>query len=185
MTHCEIKTETLTQVLTQMLGEAVTHADYKLTPLKGGTVGEVYLVTGTATTATAQSPYKIVLKVQKKWERHGDSNSWRREYDLYMSPLGQSFSANFGWPTCYHAEFSEDETRLWMEYTVGVTGEALTLEMLEKAAAGLGRYQGKLYATKPVYLQDITNLGQTNAVENYYRHWKPKNVEYAYVRSTD
>lgn len=64
-------------------------------PLQGGTVGNVHLVSGTAETAEGEKlPYRIVLKIQKKWERYGDPGSWRREYDLYSSDLGATFSGN-------------------------------------------------------------------------------------------
>jgi len=176
--------ETLKFALSKMLGKTITSATHTIEQLQGGTVGNVQLISGIAKTATNETPYKIVLKIQKQWMRDGDPLSWRREYDLYASELGKSFSAPFRWPTCYHAAMNEaqDETQLWMEYVEGITGNSLTIEMLEAAATELGRYQGRLYAQNPDYLHSITNFGALNAVEDFYRHWKRKNVEYKYIR---
>jgi hypothetical protein len=117
-----------------MLGEKIIFADYQTMQLHGGTLGDVRLVTGMAKTAKGRElPYNVVLKTQKKWGRYGDPDSWRREYDLYMSELGATFSGSFRWPGCYHAGINkeENETQIWMEYIDGVSGRALTVEMLE------------------------------------------------------
>jgi len=166
--------EGLKTALGKMLGQDITSTEYQMETLQGGTVGDVLLVSGMANDAH----FKIVLKIQKKWERWGDPNSWRREYDLYVSNLGESFSPIFSWPKCYHAEINEsgDETRLWMEYIDGATGDDLTIEMLEQAAWELGHYQSK------TSVPGIVNLGEQNAIETHYRHWKQKNVEYKYIR---
>ncbi len=55
-----IKPETLTKVLSNMLGTKVFHADYQSNQLHGGTVGDVWLVTGTAEIAKAANR-RIVL----------------------------------------------------------------------------------------------------------------------------
>lgn len=165
------------EILSKMLGATVSSANYETTQLQGGTVGNVRLISGNAVTQNGEIPFKVVQKVQKKWERWGDTSSWRREYDLYTSDLAETFTGKLRWPTCYHAEMhSNEETHLWLEYVEGVSGKNLTTEMLEKAAYELGRYQacGATFTAE--------NLGSLNAVEEYYRHWKEKNVEYAYVR---
>jgi len=186
MENAQINTDALNTALSKMLSTEIISATHQIEQLYGGTVGNVNLITGTAKTFNnADIPFKVVLKIQKKWERQGDPNSWRREYDLYASGLGASFSKSLYWPICYHVEFADDETKLWMEYIQGVSGEDLTTEMLEVAAYELGCYQGMLYTDKPDYLCSLTNLGEVNAVESYYRHWKPKNVEYKYIRNED
>lgn len=69
----EINAETLTQVLSQMLGTETICADIQTKPLHGGTVGNVQLVTGHAqTTDGSEIAYNIVVKTQKKWERYRD-----------------------------------------------------------------------------------------------------------------
>jgi len=182
----QIKHETLTRALSKMLGEKVIRADYQTGQLHGGTLGDVRLVTGMAkTTGHKELPFRIVLKTQKKWERYGDPHSWRREYDLYMSELGTTFSGSFRWPGCYLAGISEEENeiQMWLEYIDGVSGKALTVEMLEQAALELGRWQGRLYTECPIFLQKLPNLGKVEDLKNYYLHYRSWNAVYDYIRS--
>ncbi|WP_336773220.1 aminoglycoside phosphotransferase family protein [Paenibacillus sp. MMO-58] len=183
-----IKLEKLIYALNQRFKKEIIAADYQAMPLQGGTVGNVYLVLGTAETAEGEIlPYRIVLKIQKKWERYGDPGSWRREYDLYSSDLGTIFSEALRWPTCYHAEFNVEvnEYQMWLEFIDGVTGLDLTSEMYEKAAGELGRFQGKLYAEQPAVLQSLTNLSHANLMKNTYLHYRSWPVVYDYIRSED
>lgn len=162
--------------------------DFKIVPLQGGTVGNVSLVTGIAETADGEKlPYRIVLKIQKKWDRYGDPNSWRREYDLYASHLGAIFSDAFSWPSCYHAEMNQEENEfeLWLEYIDGVTGLELTVDMYKQVALELGRFQGKLYAEQPVMLQGLTNLSHVDLMKNTYLHYRSWPVVYDYIRSEE
>jgi len=180
--------ETLIYALNQLFKKDINSADCHTMPLQGGTVGEVSLVSGIAeTTDGEQLPYRIVLKIQKKWERYGDPGSWRREYDLYVSDLGATFSDAFRWPICYHAEINaeENEIQLWLEYIDGVTGLDLTGDMYEQAALELGRYQGKMYAEQPAVLQSLTNLSHADLMKNTYLHYRSWPVVYDYIRSDD
>jgi hypothetical protein len=139
---------TLKKALLKMLGKPVESASYETTQLHGGTLGDVQLVTGIAQATDGEAlPYKIVWKKQQKWERSGDPGSWRREYDLYQSNLGAAFTKRLRWPECYHSEFRDDEIEIWMEYIDGISGEALTIDMLELAAYELGRFQGRISVT--------------------------------------
>jgi len=113
-------------------------------------------------------PYKIVFKTQKKWERPGDLNSWRREYDFYSSGMDTVLPENFRSPKCYHAEINGDEIEIWMEYIEGVSGSELTIEMLEQAALEIGRFQGKFLKEA---LPDITNFGDTGYLNRDYEQW--------------
>ncbi len=175
---------TLNRALSRLLGEEVVSASYETAQLKGGTVGDVRLVTGTAVTACGESrPYKLVRKTQKKWLRYGDPASWRREYDLYVSALGECFGDGLRWPTCYHAEDRGDETEIWMEYVEGVSGSALTVAMCARAAEEWGRFQGKLYATRPDALQTIDNLGALAYARNFYEHYRSWPEVYDEIRS--
>ncbi|TCM87940.1 phosphotransferase family enzyme [Paenibacillus sp. BK033] len=183
-----IKLEQLIYALNKRFKKDIITADCQTMPLQGGTVGNVYLVSGTAETAEGEIlPYRIVLKIQKKWERYGDPGSWRREYDLYSSDLGATFSEALRWPTCYHAEFNSEvnEYQLWLEYIDGVTGLDLTSDMYEKAARELGRFQGKLYAQQPAVLQSLTNLSHVDLMKNTYLHYRSWPVVYDYIRSED
>ncbi|WP_026906824.1 aminoglycoside phosphotransferase family protein [Paucisalibacillus globulus] len=183
-----IRFETLIYALSQRFKKDIISADYETMRLQGGTVGNVYLVTGNAETVVGEKlPYRIVLKAQKKWERYGDPGSWRREYDLYTSDLGATFSDAFRWPTCYHAEINSEgnEFQLWLEYIDGVSGLDLTGDMYEQAALELGRYQGKLYAEQPAVLQSLTNLSNKDLMKNTYFHYRSWPVVYDYIRSED
>ena len=154
-------------------------AGYQVAKLPGGAVGHVELVTGTC----ENKPFKAVVKTQKKWMRHGDPNSWRREYDLYTSDFDKIFTENFRWPKCYHAEINDEESKLWLEYIEGASGSALTMEMYEKIAEGLGRFHGKFYAEKPALA--IENLSGTDAMKNFYHYNRSKGELYNYIRQTD
>ncbi|WP_139996175.1 aminoglycoside phosphotransferase family protein [Paenibacillus paridis] len=183
-----IELEKLLYVLNQRFKTDIISADCQTMPLQGGTVGKVYLVTGIAERVDGNKlPYRIVLKIQHKWERYGDPGSWRREYDLYSSDLGSTFSQSLRWPTCYLAELNaeENEYQLWLEYIDGVTGLDLTGDMYEKAALELGRFQGKLYAEQPAVLQKLTNLSHADLMKNTYLHYRSWPVVYDYIRSED
>ncbi|MCG7344904.1 aminoglycoside phosphotransferase family protein [Sporosarcina sp. ACRSL] len=183
-----IELEKLIYTLNQHFKTTIISTEYQTTPLQGGTVGDVYLVTGTAETVDGEKlPYRLVLKIQKKWERYGDTDSWRREYDLYSSELGTTFSQALRWPKCYHAEFhpNGNEYYLWLEYIDGVSGLDLTSDMYEQAALELGRFQGKLYAEQPALLQSLTNLSHPDLMKNTYLHYRSWPVVYDYIRSQD
>lgn len=186
MINHDVKPETLTFVLSKMLRKTIIHADYQLKELHGGTLGDVRLVTGMVETSEGENlPYKIVWKSQKKFERYGDPDSWRREYDLYVSDFKKVFSDSFRCPECYHAEIDGDEIQLWMEYIEGVSGLNLTSEMYEHIAMELGRFQGKMYTVRPNILHNLSNLSKVEYMKNYYQRYRSWNVLYDYIRSDD
>ncbi|MCL2362311.1 MAG: aminoglycoside phosphotransferase family protein [Defluviitaleaceae bacterium] len=179
MNICE---KTLAHVVSKMLDTSISKTEYQLSQLHGGTIGNVWLITGTADSSI---PFKVVFKITKKWKRYADHDSWRREYDLYESELGNYFTDSLRWPVCYHREITDDENRLWLEHIDGVSGLELTKDMYEAAAYELGRFQGKLYTEQPAALCSIDNLGEVDAMEKFYRHYKSWNVVYDYVRSQE
>ena len=176
----------LLEPLSKMFGKPITGTSSESTQLHGGTVGDVKLYEGMAAIADGQQlPFKIVCKTQKQWERYGDPDSWRREYDLYKSDLGSMFTDALHWPKLYHDEFNDNEYKLWMEYIDGASADELTCDMLEQASLELGRFQGRIYAEKPAFLEQITNLSIVDAMKNFYHHYRSWDVVYNYVRSED
>jgi len=181
-----IKSEALELVLNKMLDKTIIRVDYQLKALQGGTVGDVQLVTGTVVTSDGENlPYKVVWKTRKKFERYGDPNSWRREYDLYASDFKEVFTDSFRLPVCYHTEVNDDEIQLWMEYIDGVSGLNLTSEMYKRIAEELGRFQGRLYTERPKVLQKLPNLSKVEFMKNYYLRYRSSQVLYDYIRSED
>lgn len=181
-----VRPEILALVISKMLDKTIIHADYQLKELQGGTLGEVRLVTGIVETSDGELlPYKIVWKTQKKFERYGDPDSWRREYDLYSSDFKEVFSDSFRSPECYYAEINDDEIQLWMEYIEGVSGLNLTSEMYARIAEELGKFQGKLYTQRPNVLQNLSNLSKVEFMENYYQRYRSWDVLYNFIRSDD
>jgi len=177
--------EALLRALSLSLGKEILRADAAWRQLQGGDVGDVRLIEGLAQTADGEElPYRLVLKTQKKWERYADPASWRREYDLYQSALDGVFTERLRWPKCYLAEFRDHETRLWLEYIEGTSGNALTADTLERAAEELGRFQGGLCAMN-FHPESITNLNDTDSLQNGYRWSGPGSAEHTFVRSED
>ena len=74
---------------------------------------------------------------------------------------------------------------IWIEYIDGVSGDDLTMDMMEQAAAGLGRFQGRLYKEKPWEVHSISCLTQIEAVKNYYTAYRTHARKYNYIRSED
>jgi len=178
-----IKLETLIHVLNKMFCTNIISAGYQTKQLQGGKLGDVRLVTGVAITVDCEKlPYKVVWKKQKKWERHGDPDSWRREYDLYVSDLGKSFTGSLRWPECYHAEMNGDEVQIWMEYIDGISSSSLTIEMLEQAVLELGRFQGK-HSSQSDGLRNIMCLGDAGFLEREFHQWHTQTFTYDFLIS--
>ncbi|MBP7175549.1 MAG: phosphotransferase [Thermoclostridium sp.] len=178
-----VKHETLTNVLGKMFGKTIISATDQTEQLHGGTLGDVQLISGIAETADSEKlPYKVVWKKQKKWERPGDPDSWRREYDLYQSNLAVAFSAAFRWSECYHSELRDENIELWIEYIDGVSGSNLTIEMLEQAALELGRFQGRINKQHEA-LRKISCLGDTGFLEREFHQWHMQSFTYDFLIS--
>ena len=89
----------------KLLGTPVLTTDVAATPLHGGTLGDVQLLSGTAHTRDGRTlPFRLVQKMQKRWERPGDPGSWRREFDLFRSPFHTLFTDAFSCPQLYEAQ---------------------------------------------------------------------------------
>ena len=153
--------------------------DYQIVELNQGAVGHTELIIGTY----ESKPFKTVVKTQKKWERPGDPDSWRREYDLYVSGLSDIFTENLRCPKCYHAQISDDKTKLWLEYIEGVSGSDLTVEMYEAVAKELGRFHRKSFVEKLTL--STKNLADIDGMKNFYHHYRSKKDLYNYVRQSN
>jgi Ser/Thr protein kinase RdoA (MazF antagonist) len=182
----DVEIEKLCAALSTMFRTRIVSAECHATRLHGGTLGDVRLLEGTAEDASGgKLPYKLVLKMQKKWERYGDPGSWRREYDLYASDLGELLTGSLRWPKLYLADMEDDSWQMWMEHIDGVSGTDLTDGMYERAAEELGRFQGKLHAARPDALSRLTNLSGADAMKNFYLYYRSWSRVFDYVRSED
>lgn len=178
-----IKNETLLHVLSKMLCSSIISADYETKELQGGTVGDVYLVTGIAKTSDQKEvAFKIVWKIQEKWERPGDPDSWRREYDLYASDFNKSFTESFRMPECYYAEITDDENQIWMEYIDGVSSSSLTIDMLEEVAYQLGCFQGK-YSSQSSDYRNVSCFNDVGFLEREFSQWHKQTFSYDFLIS--
>ena len=175
--------DALKRAVSSLLGAPVQRIEYKAISLQGGTLGDVQLLSGDTETRDGRKlPYQIVMKTQKRWERPGDSSSWRREYDLFSSALHTLFPDGFRSPKLYLAEMDGNENRLWMEYVRGVSGAELTLDDLAQAAEELGRFQACCYKQE-VPLREIACLSDAGYMRRDFAQWSPDTREYRYLRS--
>ncbi len=178
----EINQTTLIKALSKKLNTPVQSADYTLDTLHGGTLGDVAKLTGEATTASDKVPFEIVIKIQKKWARPGDPDSWRREYDLYQSTLGEIFTDALRWPECYLAELNGDQIELWMEFVEGESGENLDLKALKLTAAEWGRFQGRLF-NQSEKLNGIDCFSDPDRLFRNFEEWHSQTYSYEFLTS--
>lgn len=178
-----IQQDTIYMVVSKALNKTIVQADYQTQQLHGGTLGDVRLVFGDAKTIEGEElPFRLVWKRQKKWERPGDPQSWRREFDFYTIGMGSYLPDQFRWPVCYHATINDGETHLWLEYIEGISGQELTIDMLEQVAEGLGCFQGELFSQQNT-LHTLSYLSKVDTLPKEYKQWLPNTVEYQYLRS--
>lgn len=187
MTDNRNENDHLCKVLTAMLGQTAEVARCREEQLHGGTLGDVKLFSGSAKTADGTvQPFRAVQKKQKKWERDGDPDSWRREYDLAVSDFSSVFTDSLRWPDCYIAELHEkpsgEETEIWMEFIDGISGSDLTMRMLEQTAYELGVFQGRLYR-QPEKLTSLTFLSDPGFPEREYAKWHKQTFDYQFLCS--
>lgn len=175
--------DTLAQVLLKKYDKKMLFSDCQTIQLHGGTLGDVKLITGTAKAADGtEEPFSLVWKKQKKWERLGDPQSWRREYDLYSCGFSKAFSESFRIPECYHAEINADEMQLWLEFIDGLSGTDLTNEMLEQAAQELGTFQGRISRQHNDF-KAISCFGDTGFLAREFNQWHTQAYTYDYLLS--
>jgi len=140
-----IEKPSLLAALGAMMGAPVRDAVFSEEILHGGTVGDVRKLSGEAVAGDCRRPFALVVKTQRRWERHGDPGCWRREYEIYKNGLPGALAGDIQLPRCYLLEEENDLTRIWMEYIEGRTGKQLCLPDLELAAEKLGRQQAQFH----------------------------------------
>jgi len=132
--------------LRQKFQQEIKDAAYTSEVLQGGTVGDVVRLTGHAKTESNTLPFSIAVKTQRKWERHGDLDCWRREYEIYRQGLPQQLLQTIMLPRCYLLEEDEGATRIYMELIEGKTGNTqLHADELALAARKLGALQADFH----------------------------------------
>lgn len=178
-----INEQELIEALSSMIGNQIIEADYNVSKLHGGTLGDVYRLIGIAKDSSEMPiDYQIVLKVQKKWQRNFDEHSWRREYDLYNEDLTSLFTESFGMPECHLSIREENQIRLWLTYVEGVSGNALTPDMCVSAAYELGRFQGMIFRDKKEEVNTIKNLSSADYQKKNYQQYQLWQEVYDYIR---
>ncbi len=99
----EINKDELIAALENKFDISISDVEYTTQKLSKGTVGEVIKIEGNAISED-RIPFNLVLKMQKKWERHLDPLCWRHEYDIYLNKLDKSISRFIKLPECYLLE---------------------------------------------------------------------------------
>lgn len=165
----DINKTSLLSALGNMFKVEINDASFSTQVLQGGTVGEVCRIAGEAKTGNGFLPYSIVLKTQRKWERHGDPNCWRREYDIYKNGLADELHNSIKLPRCFLLEFGGETTRIWMEDIKGATGnKQLHAAELALAAEKLGELQADFSMNGK---RDLPYLRDYPAVRSSFDLW--------------
>ena len=165
----EIGKPSLLKALEALLGIPVRDAAYSTEVLQGGTVGDVVKVSGTAETNAAACPFAMVVKTQRKWDRFGDPDCWRREYAIYRHGLADRLPRTIRLPKCCLLEEETEGTRIWMEHIQGKTGnEQLHAAELALAAERLGTFQAEFSRSGP---RDLPYLRPFPAARSSFDLW--------------
>ncbi|AKB51838.1 putative phosphotransferase related to Ser/Thr protein kinase [Methanosarcina barkeri str. Wiesmoor] len=165
----DIHKASLLATLGNMFANEINDAQYSTEVLQGGTVGDVAKLFGNAETDNGLLPFSIIVKTQRKWDRYGDPDSWRREYDIYKQGLNDELPKVLKLPRCYLLEESEGITQIWMEFIEGKTGnKKLHGNELALAAQKLGELQAEfhLYGER-----DLPYLRNYPAVRSSFNLW--------------
>lgn len=125
---------------------------WEMKEFKVGTVGEVYIVEGDCFYSDNESKKKInwdvVLKIQKKWDRIGDPESWKREFLMYHNNIFEKLPNNLSAPKCYEMKIENNEVWLWLENIKGTSNKDISIDDYEIIAKNIGQYQGKVNSEK-------------------------------------
>ena len=164
-----INKNSLKKALITLFGTEITQFDYTIARLRGGTLGDLFRISGVANIETSPLHFDIVLKRQKKWDRFGDLESWRREYDIYASNFIEDLVPLFKLPKCLLLVEKKNLIEIWMEYIEGQSGsDQVHLDELVLAAKRLGNMQSRfsLYGTR-----NRAYLRNNSALLNSFHLW--------------
>jgi thiamine kinase-like enzyme len=165
----DIRKSSLLSALSEMLETKVDDAEYATDVLQGGTVGDVCKISGTAFTEDGPKPFTLVLKNQRRWDRYGDPDCWRREYAIYKDGLDRRLFPSIKIPRCYLLEEAEESTHIWMECIEGATGDKeLHASELALAAERLGELQAEFHISGQ---RDLPYLRSYPAVRSSFDLW--------------
>ena len=120
-------------------------------PIQVGSVGELFRLSGEVRSHSgAETPWSLVLKIQRQWERGGDPESWKREALVYRSGLFDELPETLVVPRCCSLHEHNDEIWYWFEQASGTTADEFRLEHYCQAARHLAHFQGLYLAGRPL-----------------------------------
>ncbi|QVK20831.1 aminoglycoside phosphotransferase family protein [Mycoplasmatota bacterium] len=141
--------EMIKPVIGKMYKEEVEILSFNINENKDGTLGEIYLISGECKTSAEKLNYDIALKIQKKWSRFGDPESWLREKNIYESELVQEIGELL--PKAILIEEKDDKIWIWMEKAEGNHDRNLSVRDYGRIASEIGRLHGKFIDNLPTY----------------------------------
>ncbi|XMB86391.1 aminoglycoside phosphotransferase family protein [Mycoplasmatota bacterium WC44] len=118
---------------------------------QSGTLGEVFLFSGECLSTNEVIGWEVVLKVQNKWNRFGDPESWLREKNIYESNILDELPSNLKVPKCIKIEEKDNRIWLWIEKAVGNHDSNLKLEEYGLIARSIGDFQHRFVDNTPLY----------------------------------
>lgn len=124
----------------------------RIEEFKEGTQGEVYLVQGVClyedNGISKKNNWEVVLKIQKKWDRFGDPESWKREYLMYKNKVFEKLPNCIRVPKCFEIKIENNEVWLWLENLKDSTNKDISIDDYQVIAKSLGKYQAILNMEK-------------------------------------
>ncbi|XMB67144.1 aminoglycoside phosphotransferase family protein [Mycoplasmatota bacterium zrk1] len=145
----EFSNEMIKPIIGKMYKEEVEILSFNVNENKDGTLGEIYLISGECKSAVKVLNYDIVLKIQGKWSRFGDPESWLREKNIYESEL--MFVIKDIIPKAFLIEEKDDKIWIWMEKAKGSHDRNLSVDDYGRISSEIGRLQGKFIDNLPTY----------------------------------
>lgn len=150
----QIDNKFLTSLVQQIVQDGTAEiVSWQAEEVQGGTLGEVYILTGLARSEgqNMDLPWSLVLKIQRPYSRLGDPESWRREMYVYQSDILADLPASLRTPRCLSvSEPNSEEIWLWLEKVEGINGTRMGFTDYVLAARHLAHYQGQFLVGRPL-----------------------------------